>query len=142
MADFNWDDHPIVQPAPANAAFNWDEHPVVKPAESAPKEDWIDKLAGYLPAAGGIVGGIMGIPADIPTLGGSTIAGAGVGAAGGEALKNLIHEYRHPEQKDDTGALTDLIEGAKSAAGQAVGEKVIAPLIAPVLNAAIRSEER
>ncbi len=98
---------------------------------SGPPQDLIDRLANYLPAAGGLIGGIAGLPADLPTLGGSSIAGAGAGAAGGAALKNLIHEYRHPEQPK-TSAFDDIYEGAKSAAGQAVGEKVIAPVLSAV----------
>lgn len=135
MADFNPDQYLAEKTAAGQSAQSASFDPDKYLAEKGvPPEDFIDKAAGYLPAIGGVVGGIAGIPADIPTLGGSTIAGAGAGAAGGEALKNLIHQYRHPEQKDDSSAMGDLWEGAKSAAGQAVGEKVIAPVLSPLVE--------
>lgn len=131
-----WDDTaPTTAEFQASAGPKWDSAPPTagelaslkaSAAPAEPPKDWIDTATSYLPAAGGLLGGIAG-------LGGASIPGATAGAIGGSALKNLINEYRHPEAPK-VGVSDDLIEGAKSGIGQTIGEKIIAPVVGPVFN--------
>lgn len=56
-------------------------------------------LINSLPAIGGGLGAVAGIPGDIFSAGASSVAGGAVGAAGGEALKQrLLGESLSPKQ--------------------------------------------
>jgi hypothetical protein len=67
-----------------------------------------------LPTAGGILGGIVGIPGDLISGGAASVAGAGAGSALGKGIENAI------EGKNPLSA-SDLTSGAEGAIGQGVG---------------------
>lgn len=105
---FDWNQFETVAPVQAaapEAAFDWGQFqtPVKMAGQPTsetvgtgqfPKENLgqlISRLGqGTLPYAGMTVGGVLGTPADIATGPAGTIAGAGLGYAGGQSLADLI----------------------------------------------------
>jgi len=100
-----------------------------------------DKLTNMLPAAGGLIGGMIGGGAGtvVEPGGGSAlgaIGGAGVGGMGGEAAKQLLRRKLFPEDSPATsgeaakGITTQGLEQAAYEAGGRgleAGAKVVAP---------------
>lgn len=108
--------------------------------QSAPEPGMLEKFGratvNALPVMGGIVGGVLGTPADIVSGPGGNIAGAAIGGTMGAALKNAINSRIDPENapKTATEAFTNpLVEGATQGALQGVGE-VAAPLVSGALG--------
>lgn len=90
-----------------------------------------------LPMIGGVVGGVLGTPADAVSGPMGNVVGAGIGGYFGTAAKNLINSYYDPDSvpKTATDATAQAISGgAQQAAMQGVGE-VAAPVIAKGVNA-------
>lgn len=75
---------------------------------------WWEKL---LPTAGGIVGGILGVPGDLLSGGAASVGGAALGGAAGQSLENLI-THKNPIQANDVSS------GIENGAGELVGEGV------------------
>lgn len=81
-------------------------------------------LINSLPAIGGGLGAVAGIPGDLFSAGASSVAGGAVGAAGGEALKQrLLGESLSPKQigiqaaeGGAAGALGGVARGTKTVA--------------------------
>jgi hypothetical protein len=80
-----------------------------------------------LPAAGGIVGGILGTPADMIAGPMGNIAGATAGYTAGTAAKNLLNTYFDPENAPKTPgeAVKSLAEAAPEGALQEAGGQLI-----------------
>lgn len=96
-----------------------------------------------LPTAGAIAGGIAGVPA-IPLTGGlSSMAGAGLGGAFGESVRQMGQRLRGSENAPNTpleAAKGIGIEGATSAIGEGVGRAAVAvakPLALPAARRAL-----
>lgn len=101
--------------------------PIFRSSTADPEPDWIDKIASWLPAIGGTVGGIAGAAAGGPV---GAIGLAALGGAGGEAYKELINRARgrSTTPKTDLDAAKDIgEEGAIQGGAQAVGDAVVAP---------------
>lgn len=126
MDDFSWNDYPVQEKA--EEQFNWDEYPTVKEPEKGLGERFVDSTVDALPALGGMTGGTLGL-AGGPA---GAIAGAGAGAYLGKAAQNLI---RPP--KNSLDYLTEpVMEGAKGAGYQLVGDKLAGPIINKALTKA------
>lgn len=81
------------------------------PQQQGSGGNWFTHL---LPTAGGILGGIVGIPGDLLSGGTASIAGAGAGSAVGKGIENAL-EGKSPV---DSNVVTAGVEGA---AGQGIG---------------------
>ena len=95
----------------------------------APQPGYLQQAAratvNQLPTIGGVVGGILGTPADIVSGPMGNIVGAGIGGALGQSAKGLINSYIDPNNapKTTTQALTEPVkEGLNQAAWQGGGE--------------------
>lgn len=91
------------------------------PAASAQQPSWWEKL---LPAAGGVLGGILGIPGDLFSGGVSSVAGAAGGGAIGQAIENKLTGKSAIQAND-------LTSGVENGVGDLVGlgaGKVVAGL--------------
>lgn len=106
-----------------------------KASRGAPSRSWTDMAVDALPAIGGAAGGILGGLTGIPTLGltsaPAAIAGATALGAGGEAAKQLINRARG---KDAPTSATDAAlgigkEGAIQGALEGTGQAVTAGLV-------------
>lgn len=89
--------------------------------------EFADATADSLPAIGGIVGGVLGTPADLITGPAGTVGGAAIGGALGKAGQNLYNSYLRPElaPKENSDYLTEpLTEGAIQGALQGVGNAI------------------
>jgi hypothetical protein len=115
------------------------------PSLMAPKQSMVDQLTGYLPAAGGTVGGIVGGTGGTVLgmgVGGvpGAIGGATLGGGLGEALKQLIDRARGIKAPGTmTEAAKDIgveggIQGAMEAGGAAASKYVIAPAAKAVMR--------
>lgn len=81
------------------------------PAGAPDNSPWWQKI---LPTAGGILGGIVGIPGDLFSGGLSSVAGATAGGALGQGLENLL-SGKNPVDAND------LSSGIENGVGQLVG---------------------
>lgn len=81
-------------------------------ATGGSEPSWWQKL---LPTAGGIVGGIVGLPGDLLSGGLASVGGAAAGGAAGQALENLL-THKNPLQANV------LTSGAENAIGEGVGQ--------------------
>lgn len=131
---FDWNQLPTDQGAPGgtpSGKFNWDDHPAEPQAGMGFLEGAAKSTIDSLPMVGGIVGGILGTPADAITGPMGSIAGAGIGGYLGTATKNLINRYYDPKSapKTTTEVLTQpIVGGVEQGLMQGSGEAV-APLI-------------
>jgi hypothetical protein len=121
-------------------------------AKAEPERSWIDTAVDWLPAAGGIAGGIIGGAGGTVAgvgVGGvpGAVAGSAIGAAGGEGLRQAIQTARGVEQPRTTGqALKGMGEqaayqGAGELVGGAVGKGMAAGMkaVAPgLMNSALK----
>lgn len=94
---------------------------VIPPATQQPTQQTQPQQGGggnwfthLLPTAGGILGGIVGIPGDLISGGAASVAGAGAGSALGKGIENAL-EGKSAIQGND------LTAGAEGAIGQGVG---------------------
>ncbi len=95
-----------------------------------------------LPTAGMVVGGALGSPADIFTGPIGTAVGAGVGAAGGQALKEAGERFILGKNKSNTDVLKSVAMGvpegmAGEMGGQVLGKGLSAAAKTPVGKALI-----
>lgn len=149
MSKFNWDDHPIVNQQDASMQqsggqstgkkFNWEDHPIISSEDSQPKESLgrhalrtaLDALPVVGAVAGGAFGGGAGVvegmgPLSIPLGAAQGVAGASLGAAGGESLKNILKSYLLDEKQTVSDVFKKPAIAAKEGAmwemgGQAIG---------------------
>lgn len=124
MADFKWDDYSTDDSAPT---FDFEAHEPVE-EEHRVGEGWARGALNALPAAGAMFGGAAGALIGAPTGPGAIatgIAGGALGAAGGEALKNIGEHFLGDQQTREeiySGPVRAGIEGATwEMGGQAVG---------------------
>jgi hypothetical protein len=87
------------------------QQPAQQPQQQGGGGNWFTHL---LPTAGGILGGIVGIPGDLISGGAASVAGAGAGSAIGKGIENAF-EGKNPLSS------SDLTAGAEGAIGQGVG---------------------
>jgi len=114
MADFKWEDHPE---APK---FNWDEHPVVE--EPGVLNKAAHMVTRSLPAVGSILGGTAGIPLAGLTGPLASVGLAGLGYAGGEALKNTLESAMGDDKTEEQIYMDPIIGLAKGATYEAGGQ--------------------
>lgn len=98
------------------------------PQTSAPQPSWWEKL---LPTAGGVLGGVVGIPGDLLSGGASSVAGAAAGGGIGKALENSLTGQNVGSGVLGSAALNAVGQGIGGAIGKGVGAlagKVFAPL--------------
>jgi hypothetical protein len=118
-------------PPPANAeamqAFEQSAAPAPS-QEVTPNPGIMGTIADYAPVAGGIVGGIIGTPADVFTGPVGTAVGAGLGAYAGHGLKRLIETnvFNKPVESFANEAEKAANEAIFNAAATYTGEKAIA----------------
>lgn len=96
-------------------------------AAGGAQPNWWEKL---LPTAGGVLGGILGIPGDLISGGAASVGGAALGGAGGQALENLL-THKNPI------AANDLTSGIENGAGE-FGGQVIGKVLGAGANAATK----
>lgn len=91
----------------------------------------IKSTVDNLPMIGGVIGGVMGTPADAIAGPMGNVAGAAVGGYVGTAAKNLINRYYDPSQapKTDAEALTQPVTGGIQQAAMQAGGELATPLI-------------
>lgn len=107
MADFNWNDHPVVN-SNQSSNFNWNDHPVISDEPSLSEK--IKSGAKYfgkatvnqLPIIGGMVGGALGTPFDALTGPVGTMAGASLGGVAGQAAKDYLNSYINPKEAPES----------------------------------------
>jgi len=79
---------------------------------------------GALPVAGGMLGGALGMASPLP---GGAIVGSGLGASGGEALKQIGEKYLLAEQPEPIeNRVTDILNQGLLGASQEMGSQIIA----------------
>lgn len=79
---------------------------------------------GALPVAGGMIGGVLGIASPLP---GGAIVGSGLGASGGEALKQIGEKYLLAEQPESMeNRVTDILNQGLLGASQEMGSQILA----------------
>lgn len=96
---------------PSAPTYNAQGQPV-SAAGGGNQPSWWEKL---LPTAGGVLGGILGIPGDLLSGGAASIGGAALGGTAGQALENALTGKKVLQGNDVTA-------GLENAAGQGVGE--------------------
>jgi hypothetical protein len=85
-----------------------------------------------LPMLGGVVGGILGTPADVLTGPAGTAGGAAIGGYLGMAAKDAINSYTGnapAPQTTSEALLSPVVGGLEQGAGQAIGEGVVGPAL-------------
>lgn len=89
-----------------------------KPIETSMAKRLAKGFTEALPVAGGLIGGTVGT-----ALGpAGTIGGAGLGAAGGKALENIIEKYGFDEDKSRKQIYQEpIVEGLAGASGEMAG---------------------
>lgn len=145
---FSWDDLPDAKTAPvagpsANkgsakaAKFDWDSMPDHQAEPPGAFDGTTKNMIDSLPMIGGVVGGILGTPADAVVGPVGNMVGAGIGGYVGTAAKNLINKYydQASAPKSMTDVMTQpLVGGAEQGLMQGVGEAT-APFIQKGLQA-------
>lgn len=144
MAKFDWSqmqEERAPQQAQAQGAgkFDWSQLQE-EPQHSEPGffDGSVKSAINSLPMVGGVVGGIIGTPADALTGPLGTAGGAAIGGYLGTAAKNLINKYYDPASapKTTTEAMTSpVVGGVEQGLMQATGEAA-APLIGRGIQAA------
>jgi hypothetical protein len=115
MADFDWNKYPKTQVED----FDWSAHPVIESAPSN-EESFGKKIArgaiDSLPLAGAIGGGLVAAPINFVAPGVASVAGAGLGYAGGKELSDFLKN----RLLGDEATSTDPLDQAKRVGGNFV----------------------
>lgn len=139
---FSWDDMDDAHSGAAQTGggkFSWDAMPD-HPDQPQPGtfDGTVKNTINSLPMIGGVVGGILGTPADAVVGPLGNAVGAGIGGYLGTATKNLINKYYDPESAPKTMGQViaqPVVGGVEQGLAQGSGEAV-APYVAKGIQAA------
>lgn len=106
MADFNWDDHPIVKP-PTSGQFNWDDHPIVQDSEPLEVTPDMSKTESFARGAG--QGATLGFEDELAGAGGALLNTLGGSrSANPPNWDKIVEHYR--KTRDEERAKNKLAE--------------------------------
>lgn len=110
--------------------------------EARRARDW---LVNQLPAAGGMGGGIVGLTSGAetgPGAVGTAMLGAGAGGAAGEAAKERLMEWFHPQMPKPTAgeaAVKIVGQGALQSLNEVVGDAILGPMMSRAVQPITKS---